>query len=187
MQLTGIILAGGKSSRMGTDKAFLEIGGKTLLHRAVEFCQPFCDEILVSSNNPEHKVGGFRLINDEIRDCGPMGGIYSCLKQSKNEWNFVLSVDAVYVQKNFVNFLITGIQGFDVVVPIHSGKKEPLIALYHKKLVREFKLKLEAGNYKMHFLLEEVKTNFINSNHWLETYPKLFYNLNFPEDFGSEV
>ena len=182
MQLTGIILAGGKSSRMGTDKASLEMEGKTLLCRAIEFCQVFCDEVLISSNNQEHKVEELKLVNDEISDCGPMGGIYSCLKQSGSDWNFVLSVDAVFVEKDFVNFLITGIPGFEVVVPIHNGKKEPLIALYHKKLVPDFRSQLESKNYKMHFLLERVKTNFIHSDKWMKQYPKLFYNLNSPED-----
>jgi molybdenum cofactor guanylyltransferase len=80
MQITGFILAGGQSSRMGTDKAMLQIDGKTLMERAIEICKPFCHEILISSNNPKHGNFGFAVISDEINNCGPMGGIYSCLK-----------------------------------------------------------------------------------------------------------
>ena len=187
MQLTGIILAGGKSSRMGTDKAMLEVEGKTLLSRAIEFCQLFCDEVLISSNSPEHQVEGLRFITDEIKNCGPMSGIYSCLKHSQNHWSFILSVDAAFVEKDFVNFLHAGIHNSDVVVPVHNSKVEPLIALYNKDVLQEFKLQLETGNYKMRFLLERVKTNFIDSDYWEEKYPKLFHNLNFPEDLKAET
>jgi molybdenum cofactor guanylyltransferase len=83
MQITGIILAGGQSSRMGTDKAMLQIDGKTLMERAIEICKPICHEILISSNNPKHENFGFTVIPDEIKNCGPMGGIYSCLKNLK--------------------------------------------------------------------------------------------------------
>ena len=171
---------------MGTDKALLKMDGKTLLQRAVGFCQLFCHEILISSDSPEHQLEGVRLIPDEIKNCGPMGGIYSCLRQSGNDWNFVLSVDAAFVEMDFVVFLKSGVNNFEVVVPEHSGKKEPLIALYNKKILPEFESQLESGSYKMRFLLEKVKTNFISSNEWLEKYPKLFYNMNTPEDLILE-
>ncbi|HSO89343.1 MAG TPA: molybdenum cofactor guanylyltransferase, partial [Draconibacterium sp.] len=94
MQITGIILSGGQSTRMGTDKALLQIKGKTLLERAVEICNPVCNAILISSNNPEHEKYGYQIYPDEIKNCGPLGGIYSCLKKSDTDWNFILSVDA---------------------------------------------------------------------------------------------
>jgi len=182
MQLTGIILAGGKSSRMGTDKAMLEVEGKTLLRRAVEFCRLFCDEILISSNIPEHEVEGCTRIPDEIKDCGPMGGIYSCLKQSKNEWNFVLSVDAIFVKHEFINWLISQASDCEAVIPMHKKGKEPLIALYNCKALEAFKIQLELKEYKMHFILEKINTCFVDSNQWIIKNPKLFSNINSPED-----
>lgn len=182
MQITGIILAGGNSSRMGIDKALLEIDGQTLLSRAVELCRVFCDEILISSNNTKHNASGCLLVADELAECGPMGGVYSCLKQSQNEWNLILSVDATFVEKDFVDFLLEWIQDFDAVVPAHSGKKEPLIALYNKKIISDLHSQLESRNYKMRFFLEKIRTNFIDSNNWERKYPKLFHNINSPED-----
>ncbi len=167
---------------MGTDKALLEMEGKTLVHRAVEFCKPFCNEILISSNNPKHMVEGATLINDEIEDCGPMGGIYSCLIQSKNEWNFVLSVDAVFIEHDFVNFLTSNANDCEAVIPIHKNGKEPLIALYHRKTANQLQLHLERQEFKMHFLLGKIKSCFVDSNQWIEKYPKLFFNFNSPED-----
>ncbi len=69
-----------------------------------------------------------------------------------------------------------------LVVPVHEKGKEPLIALYNKNSLPILKKNLEAGNYKMHFLLENLKTNFVDSDHWIEKNPKLFHNINSPED-----
>jgi len=170
---------------MGRDKALIELEGQTLLDRAVGFCKSFADEVLISSDSENHKKGRIRTIPDEFKNCGPIGGIYSCLKQSANEWNFVLSVDAPFVEKEFVTFLINSALGFDAVVPTHDWKREPLIALYNKTSVSQFESQIKTGNYKLHFLLQELKTNFVETDEWLEKYPKLFQNLNYPEDLIS--
>ena len=111
-----------------------------------------------------------------------MGGIYSCLKKSEMEWNFVISVDSAYVEPGFIQLLITEIGKFDAVVPVHSKGKEPLIALYHKNSLAEIEKILKSGNFKMHNLLNETKTKFVDVQKWVEKYPKLFINLNRPED-----
>jgi len=187
MQITAIILTGGKSSRMGADKALLELEGDTLLTRAVSLCSKFCDEILISSNAEEHRIGPYRLVADEVKDCGPMGGIYSCLKESSNDWNFVLSVDAPFVIRDFVEFLVSQTSDYDAVIPVHSGKKEPLIALYNKNMVDELKMQLDSGNYKMQFFLNSLRTNLLDSEEWLKNVPNLFQNLNYPEDLSSNI
>ncbi|RIJ49359.1 molybdenum cofactor guanylyltransferase [Maribellus luteus] len=185
MQITAIILTGGKSSRMGADKALLELDGKTLLSRAVDLCSKLCDEILISSDAEKHRVGSHRLVADEVKDCGPMGGIYSCLKESGNEWNFVLSVDAPFVAADFIEFLKQETSDFDAVVPLHDGKKEPLIAFYRKSILPQIEAKIGEGNYKLHFLLQEINTHFVESDKWVKKYPELFRNLNYPEDLNS--
>ncbi|MCK5729950.1 MAG: molybdenum cofactor guanylyltransferase [Draconibacterium sp.] len=182
MQITGIILAGGKSKRMGADKALLKTNGKTLLEQSIELIQPFCNTILISSNNSKHKIFGHKIIHDEISNCGPIGGIYSCLKKSETDWNFVLSVDSVFVESEFIKFLITEIDSISAIVPIHSEGKEPLIALYHKNSLMEFEKMLKLGDFKMYNLINSVNTKWIDSKKWIEKYPQLFHNLNRPED-----
>ena len=182
MQITGIILAGGQSFRMGTDKAMLQIDGKTLMERAIEICTLVCDEILISSNNPKHENFGFPVIPDEIKNCGPMGGIYSCLNKSETNWNFVISVDSAFVTADFVPFLISETAEFDAVVPIHEKGKEPLVALYHKNCVSVIQEKLELKDYKMHNLLSVLNTKFTNVDSWVKKYPAIFKNINRLED-----
>jgi len=182
MQLTGIILAGGKSTRMGTDKALLEINDKSLLSHTVKLCQSVCNQILISSGNAMHDVEGILRIPDVIEDCGPMGGIYSCLKHAVNDWSFVISVDAAFVTSDFVKFLSEHVENFDAVVPVHHTGKEPLIALYNKKCIEVLKGSLDLADYKMHHFLEIINTNFVDSNHWIDKYPRLFHNINSPKD-----
>lgn len=189
MHITGIILAGGKSLRMGTDKALLEINGQPLLQRAIDYCRPWCQTILVSSNDQEHKMFGCETVPDEIQNCGPLGGIYSCLQKSETDWNFVLSTDAPFVEPAFFSFLVSASGNYDVVVPCHNGGVEPLIALYHKRCSPEIAKCLKTGHFKMQDFFKTVNTCFIGSQSWVDQYPRIFFNLNRPEDFlaiGSE-
>ncbi len=183
MQITGIILSGGKSTRMGTDKALIQINGKTMLEHVIRICQPFCSQILISSNNFTHEIFGYKIIPDETKNCGPMGGIYSCLKQSDTDWNFIISVDAIFVEPDFVAFILSETGDFAAVVPFHNNGKEPLIALYHKNGLAEMKKMLDSGNFKMQNLLNSMNTKYVESQVWVERFPKLFCNLNRPDDF----
>jgi molybdenum cofactor guanylyltransferase len=183
MQITGIILAGGQSTRMGTDKAMLQIDGKTLLERAIEICSPVCHEIIISSNNSGHETFGYQVVPDEIKNCGPISGIYSCLQKSKNNWNFIISVDSAFVTEDFVQFLISETGEFDAVVPIHENGKEPLVALYHKNCLSVIQERIERKDYKMQNLLSVLNTKFTNVDSWVKKYPAIFKNLNRTEDF----
>jgi len=167
---------------MGTDKALLQIHGKTLLESAIEICRSICNEILISSNNPEHGQFGYPLVADEIAICGPIGGIYSCLKKSDTDWNFIISVDSAFVSRDFVEFLISEIGDFSAIIPIHTNGKEPLIALYHKNCVSVIREKIELNDFKMQLLLNELNTKFVEVGAWIEKYPEIFHNINRPED-----
>lgn len=180
--LAGIILAGGNSIRMGTDKALLALEGKTLLLRAVELCRLVASEVLISSNNPLHAVEGCVLVPDGWPGCGPLAGICSCLKKTNRDWNLTLSVDAPFVVPDFVDFLMGAVKGYDAVIPVVNGRKQPLIAIYHRKCVHEMEKQLAAGNYKMHDLLERLNVNYPDATDWLGRYPRLFDNLNRRED-----
>lgn len=182
MQITAIILSGGKSKRMGSDKALLEINGTSLLEKSIKLCNPFCNDIIISSNNLEHQNFGYSVIADEVENCGPIGGIASCLKKSNTEWNFVISVDAAFVENDFIEFLFSVIENAEAIVPVSENGKEPLIALYNTSCLPVVEEKLEAGDFKMHNLLNAINTKFVDAQSWVDKYPKLFHNLNRPGD-----
>lgn len=182
MQVTGIILSGGQSTRMGTDKALLLLKGKTLLENAIEICNPVCNEILISSNNSEHEKFGYKIVPDEFTNCGPLSGIYSALKKSQTEWNFIISVDAAFVKPDFIHTLLNNANNFDAVVPYHNFGKEPLISMYNKSGLRVMLEHLQSKNLKIHNLLNALNTKYINSQSWVEKFPEIFRNLNRPDD-----
>ena len=184
MQITSIILAGGKSKRMGTDKSLLPFNGETLLKHSLKLCKPFSHSVIISSDNPNHKIPGSQIIPDKIKDCGPMGGIYSCLEKSKTDWNFVLSVDAIFIERAFISYLISETDDFDSVIPVHKNGVEPLIGMYNKKSLHVFRNRIKSGKYKMQELLELLNVNYIDAQEWVERYPQIFHNLNRPEDFN---
>ena len=167
---------------MGKDKALIEINGQSFLSLVVNICSNVCKTILISSNNPNHQIKNFRIIQDEVEDCGPMAGIYSCLKQSETDWNIILSIDSVFVKPGFIKFLISKTGNFDVVVPVHNHKMEPLIALYHKNSLPKMNQMLNNGNYKMHNLLKKIQVNYVESAQWIENYPSIFVNINLLND-----
>lgn len=98
-EITGIILAGGKSSRMGKDKGLCDFKGKALVSYAIETLRPLCGNLMISANYFPEKYAEFDLpvIADEVKNIGPMGGILSCLKQSHTQHNLVLSCDTPFV------------------------------------------------------------------------------------------
>lgn len=186
MELTAIILAGGKSTRMGTDKALIKIGDKSLLETAINICKPVCNSIVISSNNQEHGKCGYPVIADEIRDCGPIGGILSCLRKSETDWNFVISVDTPFVTSDFILFLTTQTENYDAVVPVHFSNKEPLIALYNKNCLPVIEKQISTHQFKIHHLINLINTNFLNVGKWVENNAHFFSNLNRPEDLHGK-
>ncbi len=185
MQINAIILAGGKSKRMGTDKAIIPFKGSTLLEYSVKLWQPLFKSIIISSNNPAHKIQDCTIIPDKIPDCGPIGGIYSCLEASDTDWNFVISVDSPFVSRELVSLLISEIGDYNAVIPVHPNGKEPLIGLYHKNAAVQLKTQIKEGNFKMLFLLEKLNVNFVDAQSQVDENPLLFKNLNRPEDLKT--
>ena len=84
-------MAGGKSSRMGTDKGLMTFQGKRLVEYAIELLQPFCSEIIISTNQAGYEGFGFKTVSDVYRDCGPVGGLHAALSESNYDYNLIVS------------------------------------------------------------------------------------------------
>ena len=182
--ITGIILAGGKSRRMGKEKGLIELNGKLLIQYAIEVLEPICETILISTNSHFYDFLPHQKIADEFPNSGPMGGIYSCLKASKTNQNLVLSCDMPFIKSDLLKDLIDNSNGFDVVVPWHGEQRfEPMCASYHKKVEPTFHEFILQKNYKIPDAFEQLKTNKYPITQSLPYYSKdLFYNINSQED-----
>lgn len=174
--ITGIVLAGGKSSRMGTDKGILDLNGKKVIDYVIGALQPNVDDIIIVANNSNYNNLGYRVYKDVIQDCGPMGGIYTGLLNSSTEKNIILSCDIPFVTSPLLNYIISQSGDYDITVPEHDGKPEPLCAIYKKHCAAKFLDLLNKKEWKLkdameHFSTQrlqltdkEIETNFININ-----------------------
>ena len=149
-KLSGIILAGGKSSRMGSDKALLLYKNKTFLEHVVCAIKPLVDDILIISNNIEHQVDDCTTIPDLILNSGPIAGIYTGLKNTNTENNLVLSCDIPLVQTSILELIIKNNEpDKDVIQIIDDQNSMPLIALYKKRIADFFLSELKTGERRL--------------------------------------
>ena len=177
-ELTGIILAGGKSSRMGREKGLVEFHGKPLIQYGIDLLARYTDRILISSANPDYLSYGLELVTDTVTGQGPAAGLASTLQQSVTPWNLVIACDLPFLEPELMETLLANTEGFQAVVPIHDDVKEPLAALYHSDLAEHFADSIEAGNLALHKILVTRKVHYLDVQFLLGKYPKLFINLN---------
>jgi molybdenum cofactor guanylyltransferase len=185
--ITGIVLAGGKSSRFGSDKALAPWKGKTLLENAIQILSPLCQKVVISSNNPEYDFTGCEVWPDEFSIQAPMIGIYSCLKRSQTELNLILSCDMPLMVTELFFHLINHSNNFDATVPSHHEKQtEPLCGIYKHRLIPVFEKFIKKENYSLQRLLKDSHHNTIVIYPELSFYHEsLFSNINTLSDFNN--
>lgn len=181
--ISGFVLAGGKSSRMGFDKAFLWFDNKPLLKNMIDLIDPLCASVAISGQNPAYADFGLEIIPDDYPECGPISGIYSVLKHSSTNWNLVVGVDMPFLTVELFRFLISHADKYDGVIPIHQHGIEPLAGLYSKHIGPVIEDRIREGKYKLTELFSEINTCFVDCNSLLEKSPKLFCNMNSREDY----
>lgn len=183
-KITGIILAGGKSSRMGRDKGWIELNNKPLINYAIEALKPYCDQILISSNSKEYKSLGYHVYEDKIKNCGPLGGIYSSLLHSSTQRNMVLSCDMPLVSTELIKYVLDKCIEGKLSLPIHGANfMEPLCAVYPLEAIQHLEKFIKEGKLKLIDLVNSIPTEQIMidpSNYFY--HPDLFLNINRPGD-----
>ncbi|MDX9882681.1 MAG: molybdenum cofactor guanylyltransferase [Prolixibacteraceae bacterium] len=184
-ELTGIILSGGKSSRMGQDKGLMDFREKKMVQYSIDVLSHFTNCIIISSNDSEYRNFGFPLITDMYKDCGPVGGLHAALSASETDWNLVLACDLPFMNAELFHSLSALIDQQDAILPIHSNGIEPLAGIYHKQLSSFFAEKLQKREFKLHAILKERDIEYFDASGLLERYPKLFANINTSDDLKN--
>ena len=147
--INGYILAGGKSTRMGTDKGLLLFNNQPIVQTIIEQLQPAVTKIMIVSNNDEYEKFGLEVIPDLIKNVGPAGGIHAALHHTDCEQIFVVSCDMPFITSNAIQFMIGQISRAQIILPQNQSKPEPLFGVYSKeclplwqKLIQQEKIKL---------------------------------------------
>jgi len=185
--ITGILLAGGMSSRMGQEKGSMIIGKKMMYEYPLRALESVCDEILISGSSPLPGNSSHPVIEDEIKGIGPMGGIYTCLEKSRTDLNLVLSYDMPLINKGLLMHLAEKSGEWDMVVPgMSTDRPEPLCALYRRSMTTVLKELIREKNYAVHRVIPRVNSLVLEIEASMSFYnPQLFLNINYLEDLGS--
>jgi molybdopterin-guanine dinucleotide biosynthesis protein A len=186
--ITGVILAGGKSSRMGQNKALMSLGGKRLVDRVVEAMRRVFDDLLMVTNTPGVYADlGLPMVRDVWPEKGSLGGLYSAIYHVATPYCLVVACDMPFLQTAVLRYLITQINDYDVVVPDVLGELQTLHAIYSKACLPPIERRLEMNRLRIIGFFPDVRVRTVTASE-LEPYdPALlaFQNLNTPEEFQA--
>jgi molybdopterin-guanine dinucleotide biosynthesis protein A len=175
---------------MGADKAFVEFHGRTLLARSLELARSVSADVRIVGSRDKFALFA-PVVEDEFRDCGPLGGIHAALRASQADINLILAVDMPFLSRAFLEYLIEQARGAPdaiVVVPRCDGGSQPLCAIYRREFAAAAENALRAGQNKIDLLFEMVHTRVIAQNE-LENAgftSNMFRNLNTPEELEAQ-
>jgi molybdopterin-guanine dinucleotide biosynthesis protein A len=184
------ILAGGRSTRMGTDKAFVMLDGCTLLARALDLARSVSDGVRIVGD-PAKFASFAPVVEDIFPDCGPLGGIHAALRASSQELNLVLAVDLPFVSPELLHYVIGRAResSAEVTVPRASKGWQPLCAVYRRGFAGPAETALRAGGYKIDALFDTVKVQAIEERELADAgFPStVFRNLNTKEELEASI
>lgn len=186
-QLSGFVLAGGKSTRMGQDKATLTLNGLTLLQHALAALREVCGEVAILGKQELYGTLG-PVYEDIFPGCGPLGGIHAALSNSKTEFNLIIAVDTPFLAPEFLSYLAEkAINSRSVVTtPEIDGYTQPLCTIYSLDFRSIAEQALRQGNYKIVPLFPKDQTLVIQESELRQFAfaADMFENLNTPEDLA---
>ncbi|MFQ5682118.1 MAG: NTP transferase domain-containing protein [Candidatus Binatia bacterium] len=187
---SGIILVGGKSSRMGHAKALLLFDGEPLIVHIVRNLRGLFGELVVVAA-PEQELPSLpvRLVRDEVAYQGPVGGIYYGISAATSNNCFVTSCDVPFLNLSLVSYLLSQISDHDVVVPTWEGRLQPLQAVYRRSVAPILEKQLNRGELRPVFLFPKVRTRKITEQEIRTVDPKglSFLNMNTPEAYQAAL
>ncbi len=183
--VAGFVLAGGKSSRMGQDKALIDFNGKPLLSHAVETVRAVCHKSFVVGNPDKYSSYG-PTVEDIYKDQGPLGGIHAALTFSAAELNLFIAVDMPHITPELLRFLIIQARASlaMVCIPEIDGRLQPLCAIYRREFLPLAEAALKAQENKIGRLLTPARTYVVKEDilTGAEFSANMFTNLNSPRD-----
>ncbi|MFQ5951787.1 MAG: molybdenum cofactor guanylyltransferase [Candidatus Omnitrophota bacterium] len=185
-RITGIILSGGKSARMGRDKAFILFSGKPLIGVMIDNLSAVCVELIIATNKPYlYQEYNVQVSIDIIKDKGPLGGIHAGLIASRNMYNFVCACDMPFINRDLVGYMAENADGYDAVIVEHKQELEPLCAVYSKNCIEHIEKELYRGNLKMTDFLKSIRIKVMKERDISKFDPegRSFVNVNTKKDY----
>lgn len=174
------ILAGGKSTRMGTDKVLILLNGKPLISYLIETIENFGLPIAIISNEPVYESFGYPVFPDLVKEKGPLGGIFTALSNTESDHCLILSCDSPFTGKDVIQKLISEAVPDQITLGQLSGKLLPFPGVYPRSL----KQSLEANHLKLKSFILEESFRLISWNEGCQDPEREFANLNTPQNLS---
>jgi molybdopterin-guanine dinucleotide biosynthesis protein A len=189
LDITGVILAGGKSSRFGSNKALALLHGKPLIQHVADTVAAIFHDCLLVTNSPEqYDFLNIPMIMDRYQEMGPLAGIHAALRHTGKSWIFVVGCDMPSVTSELIALLCSRVQeDYEAVIPWLETGAEPLCGLYHKSALAKIEQYLQGGKAQVKELLENLSVRKVKERE-LQTVtgsPQLFYNVNREQDLDG--
>lgn len=182
--VTGVILAGGQSRRMGQDKARMQLSGRTLFERALDVLQQFCTCILIAGDRPDLARPELPALPD-IYPGSALGGLYTGLRAATTDWVLVAPCDMPYPDRRIVEKLLEQRNGYDAVVPRTPAGYEPVFALYHKNCLPQMEAMLRQDQFRIYDFYQRIKIRYLDPPELPTGWERTLINLNTPEDLAK--
>ena len=194
MGVTGIVLAGGLSRRLGRDKAVETFGGEPLVRRVIGRLSALTDETVVVVNSEARGAelplpGDAKTAVDIYADSGSLGGIFTGLTAASNDWGFVVACDMPFLNAGLMEHMVALRSGYDAVVPFLDGYPEPTHALYSKACLPHIERRLKAGRLKIAGFFDDVRVRRVDADaiDRFDSERLSFFNVNTPEDLSRAL
>ncbi len=183
--LTVAVLAGGKSSRMGTDKSFVRVLGRPLIEDVLaQVAGLGAETIIITNRVDDYRALGLPLFTDVLPDKGALGGIYTALHSSLQPHILCVACDMPFVVRPLMDYLISLIPEADAIVPRLNGEAEPFRAIYSQACLAPIRAALDAGKMRVISFFPDVRVRFVDEPEIDRFDPQhlSFFNVNTPED-----
>lgn len=177
--MKAIVLAGGKSSRMGENKALISLGDKLIIERAINVLTPLFDQVLVSGKKDDYQFLNHSVVEDVEIDKGPIGGIYSALEQCKEDL-FVLSCDMPFISAELIKHVLEKSVEGKINILRYKNKVYPTLGIYPYHVIGYIKESINRNQLKMTQLVSSLKANYIACDN--EHFESQLMNLNTREN-----
>ncbi|MFP4350505.1 MAG: molybdenum cofactor guanylyltransferase [Desulfococcaceae bacterium] len=186
-----VILAGGRNSRMGgRNKAFLKVGGETILTRVVKRLRLFFDEILLVTRTPGlYQGSSVEVIEDIFEARSSLTGVHAGLTHARSDYAFVIPCDAPFIRPALIRLMLSELEAspasIDVLVPFHEGRYEPLCAIYSKNCIDPIEEQLKRKDYKIYHFFDQIRLKTLSAERIKSADPEMrsFFNVNTPEAY----
>ena len=200
--VTAVILAGGKSSRMGENKAFLQLGRNTIIGHIIGCLQPLADELILITNNPdEYAHLNIKMYSDIVSNTGAIGGLHTGLTYASHDTVLCVGCDSPFLNSDLLMYLISVLGEYDAVIPyttkipnnekVNNQKKDAgityqtLCAVYSKRCLPFIDEMIRESDYRVYALRERINSLNISPKEWKPYDPEglSFVNINTPQDY----